>query len=367
MTTKPPSHTEFWHAPFTQRTFWAVGIVGGVILLTLFVWQVVGVLLLVFAAILLAVFIRAVVDLLTQYTPLSDRIAYFVALGLLVVAMGLSIALLAPALAQQAAELPDRLNEAWQQVNQRFDTDAWSEQFLNQAPQELTNIFANRGVGLLSNVRSIFAAVFNTVLSLLIIVFIGVLLAANPQRYMQGFLHLVPTGRRERVREVLHALGYTLRWWLVGRLVAMSVIGVLMVIGLWLIGVPFALALGILTGLLSFVPNIGAVLAIIPPLLLSITVSPITPVYVLAYYMIIQLIENYLITPTVQKRTIDLPPPLTVLAQVLMTVLVGGVLSLSLAVPLVAVTIVLVKMLYIQDVLGDDSIKVMGEDKSAKF
>lgn len=132
----------------------------------------------------------------------------------------------------------------------------------------------------------------------------------------------------------------------------MMVVGLLTALGLWLLGLPSALLLGLLTGLLTFVPTIGSTLAIVPPFLLGLSDSFITAIYVVIFYLAIQLVESYMITPLVQRQTVSLPPALTVTAQVLMGVLAGA-LGVAMATPLAAVILVLVRMLYIEDSLGD--------------
>lgn len=132
----------------------------------------------------------------------------------------------------------------------------------------------------------------------------------------------------------------------------MIVIGVLTAIGLWLLGVPMAVTLALIAALLTFIPNIGPILAVVPAALLALLQSPMQVVYVCLLYFGIQTFESYLLTPLVQRRTVSLPPALTIFAQVLAAVLLGG-LALSLATPMAAALVVLVRMLYLEDVLGD--------------
>ena len=153
---------------------------------------------------------------------------------------------------------------------------------------------------------------------------------------------------RGSLREVLAAVGSTLRWWLWGKLLGMLVIGVLTTLGLWRLGVPLALTLGLLAALLTFIPNIGPILAVIPAALLD---SPAKALYVLGLYLPIQTVESYLITPLVQRLTISMPSALTITAQLVLGVLLGA-MGVVLATPLTAAAVVLMKMLYVEDALG---------------
>lgn len=141
-------------------------------------------------------------------------------------------------------------------------------------------------------------------------------------------------------------------WWLIGRLLSMLIVGITVTISLWLLGIPLALTLGLLAALLDFIPNLGPTLATVPAVLLALMQSPTQAVYVLLIYIVIQQAESYLLTPIVQHRTVSLPPALTIIAQVILGVLFG-VMGLILASPLAAVVLVLIKMLYVEDVLGD--------------
>jgi len=129
-------------------------------------------------------------------------------------------------------------------------------------------------------------------------------------------------------------------------------IGLLTWIGLSILGVPLALTLGLIAGLLSFIPNFGPIMSAVPAILLAFIDSPISALYVLILFIVVQLIESNLVTPLIERRTVELPPVLTIVAQLALTILFGAV-GLILATPILAVVMVLVQTLYIQDVLGD--------------
>ncbi|MGH6611543.1 MAG: AI-2E family transporter, partial [Burkholderiaceae bacterium] len=196
------------------------------------------------------------------------------------------------------------------------------------------------------------SGVLGGIVNVLIIIFVGLYLAAEPRLYTNGLVRLVPIRHRPRAQEFLSALGHTLRWWLVGRLSLMLLNGVLTALALWLLGVPLALTLGILAGLLNFIPNIGPVIAGVPAVLIALMQSPQQALYVFILYVALQSVDGYVLTPLVQRRTIELPPVLTITAQVLLGVLLGT-LGVLLATPLTAAALVLVKMLYVEDTLGD--------------
>lgn len=195
--------------------------------------------------------------------------------------------------------------------------------------------------------------IFDAGINFLIVAFVGLYLAVSPLTYVRGVLRLVPMPRRRRAAEVLFAAGFQLRWWLIGQLLAMIIVGILMWIGLSIIGVPLAFALGVLAGLLEFIPTIGPPLAIVPALLLSLVNEPQAALYVLVLYGVVQTVESYLLTPLVQERVVHLPPVVTITAQVFFAWTMGAV-GLLVAVPMIAAVKIAIQMWYVEDVLRDD-------------
>ena len=150
---------------------------------------------------------------------------------------------------------------------------------------------------------------------------------------------------------MLRQLGRTLQGWLLAQLGSMTVIGMLTALGLWLLGVQLAVVLGVIAALLTFIPNLGPILAAVPALLLAFAEGPTQVLWVAALYVGVQVIEGNVTTPLIQQRTISLPPALILAAQLLMASLFG-LLGLALATPLAAVGITLTQSLYVYGYLG---------------
>ncbi|MGI8670701.1 MAG: AI-2E family transporter, partial [Aridibacter sp.] len=140
---------------------------------------------------------------------------------------------------------------------------------------------------------------------------------------------------------------------------SMTINGILTFLGLWFLGIPFAIPLGIIAGLMSFIPNIGPLIAGFPAVIIALSLSPTQALYVSILYLAVQNLDGFLITPLIQKRAVSIPPVLIIAAQLLLAV-IFGFLGLLLAVPLVAIVFVMVKMIYVEDIL-DRQVEIKGD------
>jgi predicted PurR-regulated permease PerM len=183
---------------------------------------------------------------------------------------------------------------------------------------------------------------------LVMVVFLALYIAAEPDTYRRGILLLIPIDHRERIGIVLTALGGALRTWFATQLIAMVVIGVVTTIALAIIGVRGALPLGVIAGIFEFIPNIGPMLSAIPAILMGFVDSPQQAGIVVILYWGIQFLENNLLIPYLMKEQLDLPPALTLITQVVMA-FVFGFLGLFVAIPMLAVVVVAVRAFWVED------------------
>ncbi|HXK60796.1 MAG TPA: AI-2E family transporter [Acidobacteriota bacterium] len=324
----------------------AVGILALAFAVFLLLWYAYQVMLVAFAGLLLAVFLQGISAFVEQKLgiPYSYALVLVLLAGLVVV-VGL-LAMIAPSLGDQVDQISKELPKAWQQIRQSLQQNSLGRQILSEGREALPNQ---------SEIWSRLAGAFSTTLgaigNLFIILFIGIYVAADPKIYIRGICALIPYHRQERFTQVLNEIGTNLRSWIIGRLVAMAVIAVLTLIGLWIIGVRLALILSLLAGVLNFIPYIGPIVSAIPALLLAIPEGPNTVIWVAVLYSVIQGVESYFLTPMVDKQAVSLPPALTITAQVLLGS-VAGILGLALATPLTTSAVVLVHRLYVEDALG---------------
>lgn len=195
----------------------------------------------------------------------------------------------------------------------------------------------------------------------LFIFFTGLFLAISPATYRDGFVSLFPDRQRDKLQDVLEHCGDGLWQWTKARATAMVITGVLTGATLWFLNIPMALTLGVLTALLVFIPNIGAVLAVIPPVLLAFEQGGLTPLWVLIAYIGVQLLESYVITPNVIREGTGVPPALVITAQLVFGILFGA-LGVLFATPLILVSMIFTTRYWINSALGDESVDAPCDD-----
>jgi predicted PurR-regulated permease PerM len=339
-------------AQFIKRVMITVGLVILAFLLLVLLYFTFDVVLLIFSAVLIAILLRGFADLLGRYIPLGGAWLVLLAAALLVGALAAAIALLAPSVADQAAHLRDQLPISLGAARDYIAAFGWGRAILEQLPDARAVWDNITSAGSLSRVGGIFSSTLGAIGNFFIVILLAIYFAIEPKFYADGFARLFPIDDRPRVLEILESIAETLQWWLIGKAGSMIFIGVLTWIALSILGIPLALTLGLIAGLLSFIPNFGPILSAVPAILIGFIISPMTAVYAAAIFVGVQLIESNIVTPLIERETIELPPGLTVIFQLALAVLVGG-LGLVLATPLLAVVMVVVQMVYMEDVLGD--------------
>jgi predicted PurR-regulated permease PerM len=337
----PPGSTR---TPATPPAHIALAIAGGIALL-LIVWFTRYVLLLAFAGVLLAVALRTPADWLHRRVGLPPALGVLLVFLATVLLLVGAFLLKGDEIARQADELRRAVPAAWDQFRQWVDSNAIGRMVTEVVTDPSSASGAQQAAA------QVGLAVVQTVSILgafVVLLFIGIVIALNPAVYRDGAMRLVPPRGQERARQVVDKLGSTLRWWLFGRVISMTVIGVATYIGLLVLKVPLPSVLALIAGLLTFIPNIGPVVAAVPAILLGFTESPQLALYVVLLYVAVQAVESFILEPIVDHHSIQLPPALIVVGQALFGVF-AGVAGVALATPIVASAVVLVRMLYLDE------------------
>lgn len=320
-----------------------------VVSLALLVANAAQVLLVLFGGILLAILLHGVAGWVRRKTGLGEKAALALTVVLPLLGVALAAWLVAPDIGDQSAKLAERLPLALGRLQEQLMQYEWASR-LWDSTRHLRALVPD-GSSTAQYLAGFFSSTLGAFGNVLFALVVGLFLALSPALYVNGLLQLVPVPHRPRAREVLDATAATLRNWLVAKLSAMAVIGVLTTAGLMLLDIDLALVLGVIAALLSFIPNFGPIASVVPAALIALVAGPDKALHVLLLYAGIQAIESYGLTPFLQKRIVDLPPALLLTMQVLFGVL-AGILGVIFATPLTAAAMVMLKKWYIEDLLG---------------
>ncbi|MBD2612522.1 MAG: AI-2E family transporter [Nostoc sp. ZfuVER08] len=326
------------------------------IVLSLYIlWQIREVLLLMFAAVVLATTLNRLAKRF-QRSGMKRGLAVVLSVAIFFAVIVGFFWLIVPPFAQQFQELTYRVPQGFQ----RFNT--WLDALRTRIPSELVPYvpdinsliqqaqpFVNRLVG--NSFAFVSGSLEVLVKVLLVLVLTGMLLA-DPVAYRKVFVRLFPSFYRRRVEGILNKCEISLGGWVTGALIAMGVVGLMSVVGLSVLGIKAALALGVLAGFLNLIPNLGPTLSVVPAMAIALLDEPWKAIAVLILYFIIQQVESNFITPIVMAHQVSLLPAVTLISQ-LFFVTFFGFLGLFLALPLTVVAKIWVQEVLIKDVLDE--------------
>jgi predicted PurR-regulated permease PerM len=339
-------------ARYVRRVLIVVAITGGVLLL----WELRQVVVLLFGAVMVATILRAISDLMERHLRLPERIAVLLSV-LLIVGIIASLAWsIGSQVSAESQNLADTLPRAAQMIDDRLAS--WGVG--RPVGQWMHNMHSGSIIG--SNLKDFVSSITLSAASFLIVFFGGIFLAAEPRLYGIGLIKLIPPARRRLVAEAMEETNRALRLWLKGQLWAMIVIFLMTWLGLWMLGVPSALLLALISGTLEFIPYAGAISSSIPAIMVALVQSPQLALWVVGLYVIVHHVEAYVIQPVIQQFAVEIPAVITLFA-LLAFGLLFGVLGILLAAPLAVVSYVLVKRLYVIEAL-DTPTPIPGQDKS---
>lgn len=319
-------------------------------------WQIRQVLLLAFTAVVFATVINRFVKIIQSRLHFKRGFAVATSVFLLLAGLIGILLIIVPSITSKIPQSNSLINQALEQLRDGY---SWLQNIIpGQILTDIGNLenFWSRLVSSNSNWSSGFFKVFSNsldfVLNSLLVIVVTIMLLANPSAYRQVFLLLFPGFYRSRADEILTQCEQSLVGWFIGIIFNMTVITVLSFIGLFILGVPLPFVNAILAGFLTFIPNLGPTLSVIPPAAMALTVAPWKALAVVGLYILIQQTESNILTPLVMKREVSLLPAITLLSQVAFAVFFG-LLGLFLALPLVVVFQVWLRELLVKDILND--------------
>ncbi|MFC7537091.1 AI-2E family transporter [Sphingomonas sp. GCM10030256] len=338
-------------AQFVRRVLIVIALVA----LALLAWMLRSILLMVFGAVVVATLFRAFAEAIGRWTRLPPNLSLLLSVLIVATVIGSAGALFGGQIIAQAEGLSEAIPKAWESLKQRLAGFGLGGQL-----DQLTGT-ASKGGGMASTLGSFAMSLGGGLTDALLIVVGGIFLAAQPAFYRTGLIKLVPDGKRDLFANALEESGQALKLWLKAQLLTMLIIGVLTGLGLWLIGVPSALALGLLAALLEFIPFVGPILAAVPAVLLALAIDPQLALWTVGLYVVIQQIEGYALSPLIQQWAVDLPGAILIFSLIAFGTLFGA-LGIVFAAPLTVVCYVLVKRLYVRETLHTET-PIPGEEK----
>ncbi len=331
-----------------------LGLIALIITLTI-LWQIKEVLLLTFTAVVLATVLNRIVNFLTDRRKITRQLALILTVfGLLLISAIFSLAIIPPFI-EQFQELITKIPLGIEQLRTWFNI--WSAQLPTPVQEgienslsrliEIAQLFGSR---ILSNFFTIFSNTLNALLSSFIVLVLTIMIVASPQDYKNVFILLFPKSFESKLKQMLKEWEKAISGWSIAILFNMTVIGTLSWIGLLILGVPLALANGLLAGLLTFIPNVGPTLSVIPPAAIALMDAPWKGIAVIILYVGIQQMESHVLTPLVMKKQVSMLPAFAILSQLIFAIFFGF-LGLLLALPLALTLQVIIKEFIIDEVM----------------
>ncbi len=337
------SHPTSPRDSFERRVFRATAVVLATVAAAYILWVLIDLLLLLFACSLVSLILLTVTNALRRRT----RLPFGVALGLSVLALlGLIVgafAFFGATMQGEFAELAARLPAAWANVQARLQTSVVGAAILERA-----GALAPSAQTIVNAATSALAAVGGALSGFALVLVGGLYLAAQPTLYATGLLRLIPSRAQSPAAETLDAISVSLKNWLKGQALGMVFVGVGTGLGLWLVGVPAAWAIGLVAGLAEFVPYLGVIVAGLPAVVLGFGQGTDTGLWTIGVLIAVQQLQGNLVMPLVQNRMVDLPPAITIFGIIAAGILFG-VAGVLLATPLTIVVLVLVRRLYLHE------------------
>lgn len=324
----------------------AITVVVLAVLVFLF-WQLRHVLVVACAAVVIATLLVSAGDFLRRFTPLSH--SHAVSIGGVFVWALLSLTIWAtwPQIMAQSSNLLEQLGTSLTALQDRTGIN------LPDSLAEMPDSAAGMMGSVWNNITALAGTLLSAIAGLILVVAAGTFLAIDPSLYRDGLVQLLPKPQHQLARSALDRTGRGLKLWLIGKLISMAIIGVLVGLGAWAIGLPAPFALGVVAALLEFLPLIGPVLGAIPGLLIAFSQGWTVFFWALALYVVVQQLESNVITPSVLQRAVAVPPALFLFSVLGMGTLFGT-LGVILSGPLTVIVFVLVRALYVEDILGQD-------------
>ncbi len=341
---KKPAPVKPKELSYTLKVWQTVAIIALFVVGILIIRVAFNVLLMVLAGSLIAVYFHGLGDAIQKKIKMSRTLAMTISIAGSIILLGLLLWFMGSKIQTQVAELSNKLPHTISTAKAKLGETPAGQKILEYSS-------GDNSQKLMTTIQSFFSTSFGVLGDIYIIMFLGIFFTASPSLYKNGILLLFPKNKEPIASHIMNRISLSLKGWLKGMMISMLLITILIVVGLTIMGIPVTMVLGLITGILEIVPNFGPLIAMIPGVLLALTVSTSTAIIVAIIYIASQTLVANIVTPLIQKKMINLPPALTLASQLIMGTL-SGALGIILAVPLLAILIILIDELYVKKMNG---------------
>ena len=326
---------------YIEKVWHTVGIVALLVIVVLIARVAFNVLLMILAATLIATYFHGLGNIIQRWAKCGRKVAMAVSVGGSFAILGVLLWFMGTKIQQQVQQLSHSLPGTINAARGKLAESPVGQQILTYLDDNSGKIFITA--------QHFFSTSFGVLGNIYIILFLGIFFTVSPSIYKDGFLIIIPPEKKELWNCIMNRVNFSLKGWLKGTLLSIVLITIMLAIGLSIMNIPAVLVLALLAGMLKIIPNFGSLVAMIPGVLLALTVSTNTAIVVALIYMVSQTIVSNIVTPIIQNKIINLPPALTIISQVIMGTL-SGALGIILAVPLLAIIVILADELYVKKI-----------------
>ncbi|GEO11138.1 AI-2E family transporter [Segetibacter aerophilus] len=338
-----PSEKPHEQLSFQQKVWITCSITA---LFVIFIWFFIAtfnVFLLILAGALIALFFHGFAYLIQNRLHLTHKVSLLISIISTFVIIGLLFWFMGARIQAQVTELAKTLPATINTAKQQLSTTSLGQKLLEKTSSE--DVY-NKGYAFVSK---FFNSTFGVFTDTYIVLFLGLFFTGAPKTYIEGFLQLIPKRAKKGTRDTISKVGFTLTKWLKGQVFSMVIVAILKGVALAVLGIPMATALALIAGILNFIPNFGPLISMFPAILIALTLGINKAILVTVVYLVIQIFDGNVITPSIQRKLINMPAALIIIAQLFMGYF-AGVWGLILATPIVAILIVVVQEVYVKKI-----------------
>lgn len=319
--------------------------------------KVFSILLLLFGGLLFSVFFHAISDKIRKWTGWHKGITLILAILLVFGFIAGVSYLVGHRISQQYEEFAETIPKTIDNFKNQIEGTSWGDTILDNLPS-----MDEGGEKVINNAGSFFKSTFGFLGDIYALVFLGVFIMISPAEYKRGIISLMPRDHQEQTEEILDKIGDDLKTWLKAQLLEMLFVFTLTAVGLLILGINLWLILAIIAGTLTFIPNIGPTLALIPAALVGLLEGLDMALIIIGLFLLVQTLESGVFGPFVRKKMLSLPPALVLFFQ-LMIGAISGAWGILFATPILVMVVILVNEIYVKTMLEQ---KIIEEEEFKK-